>query len=37
VDVAQVHTSIRECLQDYERYVAYVMAFLDKLSDSQDA
>jgi uncharacterized protein YutE (UPF0331/DUF86 family) len=37
VDVAQVHTSIRECLQDYERYVAYVTAFLDKLSDSQDA
>jgi len=37
VDVAQVHTSIRECLQDYERYVAYVTAFLDKLGDSQDA
>ena len=37
VDVAQVHASIRECLQDYERYVAHVTAFLDKLGDSQDA
>jgi len=36
VDLAPVHRSVRECLQDYGRYVAYVTAFLDKLADSQD-
>jgi uncharacterized protein YutE (UPF0331/DUF86 family) len=33
VDVSQVHASIRECLQDYERYIEYVRAFIDQLTD----
>ena len=35
VDLAPVHTSVRECLQDYGRYVAYVTAFIEKAAETE--
>ncbi|GIX47740.1 MAG: hypothetical protein KatS3mg131_1951 [Candidatus Tectimicrobiota bacterium] len=33
VDPAQVHSSIRSCLRDYERYIRYVEAFVERLPE----